>query len=329
MSPRRCDRPLTCLVVRIVPVEDEPLGHTPVLPAEVCELLDVRRGDIVVDATVGAGGHAGLFVDRLGPEGILIALDLDPAALRLAKDALAAHTGRVEFLHANFAELPAVLKSIGVDRVDVLFADLGVSSTQLDDAERGFSFQRDGPLDMRMDPRLTVTAADIINRLKEDELGDLIYHNAQDVAARRIARRICLVRRDGRITTTGRLAEVVAEAVGVADPISRKAKIHPATRTFLALRMEVNGEIPNLKALLAAAPGLLRPNGRIGVIAFHSVEDRTVKTDFRQRRQENIYRIVTKKPVTASIEERAANPRSRSAKLRVAVRAEAGRCAVS
>ena len=208
---------------------------------------------------------------------------------------------------------------MGVGGVDVLLADLGVSSTQLDDAARGFSFQRDGPLDMRMDPRLTVTAADLVNRLKERELGDLLYYNAQEMASRKIARRVCHVRREGRITTTGRLAEIVAAALRV-DPASRKAKIHPATRTFLALRMAVNDESPRLLQLLAGAPDILNPEGRIGVIAFHSVEDKPVKTDFRQRKAEGIYRIVTKKPVVASPEERRSNPRSRSAKLRVAVR---------
>jgi 16S rRNA (cytosine1402-N4)-methyltransferase len=201
----------------------------------------------------------------------------------------------------------------------VLFADLGVSSTQLEDASRGFSFQRDGPLDMRMDPRLEVTAADLVNRLKERQLGDLFYHNAQEFRARRIARRICEARRDKRITRTGQLVRIVAGALGV-DADSRRAKIHPATRTFMALRIAVNQEITNLESLLAAAPERLRPGGRIGIIAFHSVEDKPVKMDFRRRKNDGIYRIVTKKPVTADAEERRSNPRARSAKLRVAIR---------
>lgn len=298
---------------------DEPVGHTPVMPREVCELLDVREGDTVVDATVGLAGHAGLFAEKLGKEGTLIGLDVDPANLEIARRRLAGAACRVELLHANFGEIASALTSVGVGRVDVLLADLGVSSTQLDDAARGFSFQRDGPLDMRMDPRLTVTATDLVNRLKERELGDLLYYNAQEMASRKIARRVCHVRREGRITTTGRLAEIVAAALRV-DPSSRKAKIHPATRTFLALRMAVNDESPRLLQLLAVAPDILNPEGRIGVIAFHSVEDKPVKTDFRQRKAEGIYRIVTKKPLVASPEERRSNPRSRSAKLRVAVR---------
>jgi 16S rRNA (cytosine1402-N4)-methyltransferase len=249
----------------------------------------------------------------------LIGVDRDPAALRSAERILEGTSAHVELLHANFAELPAALASIGVPQVHVLFADLGVSSAQLDDSARGFSFQRDGPLDMRMDSRVKETAADLVNRLRENELGDLLYHNAQEFAGRRIARRICEARREGRITTTGRLAAIIADALGV-DPRSRKSKIHPATRTFQALRMAVNREIPNLEALLAAAPTLLRSGGRIGVMAFHSVEDKLVKTDFRKRHHENVYRIMTKKPVVADAVEREANPRSRSAKLRVAQR---------
>jgi 16S rRNA (cytosine1402-N4)-methyltransferase len=222
--------------------------------------------------------------------------------------------------HANFAELPDVLSSLGLHQVNAILTDLGVSSTQLDIGERGFSFQHDGPLDMRMDPRLKTTAADLVNSLREKELGDVLFYNAQEFAGRKIAREICTARRESRITTTGRLARIVSRAVGVADPHSRKAKIHPATRTFLALRMEVNQEIPNLKKLLSDAPSLLVPGGRIGVISFHSVEDKEVKLDFRARKSEGTYELVTKKPITASTEERDINPRSRSAKLRVAMR---------
>ena len=296
-----------------------PAGHTPVLTHEVCELLDIQEGETVLDATVGLGGHALLFAEALGPNGTLIGLDVDPENLTAARRTLSGVACRVDLLHANFADLCGSLESAGAAQIDVLFADLGVSSTQLDDPDRGFSFQGNGPLDMRMDPRLTTTAADLVNRLKERELGDLLYHNAQEFAARRIARRICEHRRDARITTTGRLAKIIAAAVGV-DPASRKARIHPATRAFLALRIAVNEEIRCLEALLAAAPEVLRPGGRIGIIAFHSVEDKPVKMDFRRRKAENVYRIVTKKPVTADTEERRTNPRSRSAKLRVAVR---------
>ncbi|MBU0716624.1 MAG: 16S rRNA (cytosine(1402)-N(4))-methyltransferase RsmH [Planctomycetes bacterium] len=299
------------------------MGHTPVLPREVGELLAIRAGETVVDATIGLGGHATQLAEALGGKGTLIGLDVDPANLEVARGRLAGYACRVELLHANFSELPAALEAVGVGKVDVLFADLGVSSTQLDAADRGFSFQHDGPLDMRMDPRLEVTATDLVNRLKERELGDLLFYNAQETSSRRIAKRICQVRRDGRITTTGELARVTAEALKV-DPRSRKEKIHPATRTFMALRMAVNDEIPCLEALLETAPEVLCPGGRIGIISFHSVEDRVVKLDFRRRRADDVYRIVTKKPVTAGPDERRANPRSRSAKLRVAVRLPEG-----
>ena len=294
---------------------DEPIGHTPVLPHEVCELLAVQSSDTVVDATVGLGGHARLFADSLDSTGRLICLDVDPANLERARANLGDRSCRVEFIHANFAELPRVLGSIGLDRVDVLLADLGVSSTQLDDGERGFSFMRDGPLDMRMDPRLATTAADLVNRLKERDLADVLFYNAQEMRSRRIAKLICNERRNSRITTTGRLAEMVARAQGI-NPSSHKAKIHPATRTFMALRMAVNDEIPNLETLLKDAPAVLNPDGRFGVIAFHSVEDKAVKLDFRKRKTEQVYQVLTKKPVTAGDEERRANPRARSAKLR-------------
>ena len=294
-------------------------AHIPVLPREVCELLDPRPGDVVLDATVGMGGHARLLGERIGETGTLIGLDVDPGNLDVVRARLADGRCRVELRRANFADLHGILNAIGIAKLDILFADLGVSSSQLDDATRGFSFQHDGPLDMRMDARLTVTAASIVNGLKERELSDLLFRNAQERASRRIARRICTVRRDSRITTTGQLAQIVADAVG-ADPVSRKAKIHPATRTFLALRMTVNDEIASLEALLTTAPNVLKPGGRLGIIAFHSVEDRPVKLDFRKQKAEGIYRIVTKKPIVASAEERRSNPRSRSAKMRVAVR---------
>ena len=226
-SPRMCDHPPDLSVHRKAALIVEPPGHTPVLVRAVGELLAVRRGEVVVDATVGLGGHAKLFAEALGPDGTLIGLEMDPANLDLARRTLADVQPRVELIHANFAELPAALASVGVNSVDVLLADLGVSSTQLDEGQRGFSFQREGPLDMRMDPRRTVKAADLVNRLSEKELGDLLYYNAQEFAGRKIARRICEVRREGRITTTTRLAEVVAGAVGV-DQNSRKSRIHPA-----------------------------------------------------------------------------------------------------
>lgn len=294
-------------------------AHVPVLLREVTELLEPRAGDVVVDATVGMGGHARVFAERIGASGRLIGLDVDPENLAAAGKHLADCPCSVELCQANFTELRDVLDSLGVSRVAVLLADLGVSSAQLDDAARGFSFQREGPLDMRLDRRLTVTAADLVNRLKEKELGDLLYFNAQERASRKIAKRICAIRREGRITTTAALARIVGSVVRTGSRGSAP-KMHPATRTFLALRMAVNDEIPSLEHLLAAAPDVLKPGGRFGVIAFHSVEDKPVKVDFRRRKAEGVYELVTKKPVIPTEQERGSNRRSRSAKLRVAVR---------
>jgi len=294
-------------------------GHTPVLPDEVRTMLAPRAGETMLDATIGLGGHAALLACELGPDGLLIGLDVDPDNLATAAARLEDVPCRVELRQANFREVRSVLSSLELGGVDILLADLGISSTQLDDPSRGFSFRAEGRLDMRFDPRLSTTAEELVNRLSERDLGDLLYHNAQETAGRRIAKRICQVRRDARITSTIRLADVVCGALGV-DPDSRKSKIHPATRTFMALRMEVNQERACLDALLEAAPAALNAGGRFGVIAFHSVEDKAVKIDFRHRKTERVYDILTKKPIVAGEQERRVNPRSRSAKLRVVVR---------
>ncbi|MCC7294047.1 MAG: 16S rRNA (cytosine(1402)-N(4))-methyltransferase RsmH [Phycisphaerales bacterium] len=294
-------------------------GHTPVLIEEVCKLLDVHSGEVVLDATVGMGGHALRLGQMCGTGGRLIGLDRDPDALRVAGERLAGLACRVELRQADFRDAQGILAELGVEQVNVVLADLGVNSAQLADAERGFSFREDGPLDMRLDPTAKTTAADLVNRLSEKELGDVIYFNAQEPASRRIARRIYEARRSGRVLTTGRLAHLVCEALGV-NPDSRRSKIHPATRTFLALRMAVNDEMGSLDRLLQALPGMLAPGARVGLISFHSTEDRRIKRDFLKRRSEGLYRVVTKKPVVASDDERRSNPRSRSAKLRVALR---------
>ncbi len=295
--------------------------HIPVLAKLVGELLAVRQGDVVVDATVGLGGHAALLAASAGASGTLLGLDVDPNNLELAKQHLAESDATVVLLRGNFAELDAGLAEAGLEKADVILADLGVSSTQLDEPERGFSFASDGPLDMRMDERLQTTAADLVNRLREEELANILYQNAQERQSRRIARRICTARKDKRITRTLRLAGIVASAMNV-DPSSRRSKIHPATRTFQALRIAVNDELGALDTLLEIAPRHLKPGGRIGVISFHSLEDGRVKANFRANKSAGIYQIVTKKPLVADAEEREANPRSRSAKLRVAIRTE-------
>lgn len=293
--------------------------HVPVLVGPLRELVAPIVGEVVCDATVGLGGHARIMADAIGRDGTLIGLDVDASNLAVAEERLSGVACRVVLRRENFAKLDEVLESVGVERVDVILADLGVSSTQLDNARRGFSFRHDGPLDMRMDDRLTRTASDMVNSMRENELSDVIYFNSQERFSRRIAKRICASRRDKRITTTSELSRIVCDALGV-NPESRKSKIHPATRVFQALRIAINDEVGALANLLEKAPPLLNPGGRIGIIAFHSIEDGPVKRDFRRRKSEGLYEILTKRPVIAEAEEREANPRSRSAKLRVARR---------
>lgn len=286
-----------------------------------------RPGETVVDATVGHGGHARLMSRAIGPTGKMICLDVDEANLARARDALesARAAGGAPFLcyQASFSVLDEVLGMAGVAQVDVILADLGLSTNQMLDASRGLTFAEDGPLDMRLDPNLKTTAADLVNRLSETELADLMWNNAQERFSRRIAKRICQVRHEGRITRTSDLVRIVCSAVGQSGD-SHRYKIHPATRTFLALRMAVNREAENLRALLSAAPRRLRAGGRLAVISFHSGEDRIVKQELLDRRGEGVYEISTKKPVHASEDEVERNPRSRSAKLRVAVRTASG-----
>ena len=291
------------------------------LPEEVVELLDPQPGDMVVDATIGAGGHARRLARLIGPGGTLHAFDVDPVALAAAAEALSDCACRVSLHRHNFTDLVSVLNELGITGVDVILADVGVSSMQLGDPQRGFSFRTDGPLDMRMDDRLELRAEDLVNSLGETQLADLIYRYSQERFSRRIAKRICSARREARITTTGRLADIVCRALGV-RPHSRRSKIHPATRTFQALRMVVNDESTALERLLDQGPRLLKPGGRIGVISFHSLEDGMVKRDFRRRKEQGVYELLTKRPVVAGAEECRSNPRSRSAKLRVARRTD-------
>ena len=292
---------------------ERPAPHLPVMAAEAIDALAIRPGGTYVDATFGAGGHARAIDAVLSAGGRLIALDADPGAALYA-GALA----RTSLAGANFADLAAVLDELGVDAVDGILFDLGVSSMQLDRPERGFSFREDGPLDMRLDPRRPLTAAELLATIQEVELADLIFRYGEDRAARRIARAIVAARVAGRLpTTTTGLARLIA---GVVHVSGRRERIHPATRTFQALRIAVNDELDALQRGLAAAIDRTRPGGRIAVISFHSLEDRIVKRAFRDDPR---VRAITRRPLEASDVERAANPRSRSAKLRVAERLEA------
>jgi 16S rRNA (cytosine1402-N4)-methyltransferase len=298
-----------------------PSGHDPVLLREVLEYLAPRPGQVVVDCTLGRAGHADAIADRLAPDGTLIGLDADPRNLAFAQQRLADAPCTVRLFHANFAELAEVLEAADVSEVDGILADLGLSTNQLFDAQYGLSFTTSGPLDMRIDPRVTENAADLVNSLRETDLADVLYELAQERYSRRIARKIVEARRAAPIKSTEQLAELVRSAVPRRAGGPAAEKIDPATRTFLALRMRVNREMENLAALLERAPGFLkRGGGRLAIISFQSMEDRLVKQAFRSAERTGQLAVLTKKPLTPADDEIAANPRSRSAKLRVAVR---------
>jgi 16S rRNA (cytosine1402-N4)-methyltransferase len=297
--------------------------HVPVLLEESLEFLAVRPGGVYVDATLGLGGHSAEIARRLGAKGKLIAFDRDPEAMSKAQARLAALAEElgagsvsgsgsgmpaVEYVSRPFSEIEEV---IAPGALDGLLADFGVSSLQLDEAHRGFSFRAEGPLDMRMDPRSDLTAEQVVNQADEEELANLIYEFGEERRSRRIARAIVRAR---PITTTAELARVVS---AVAPPIKGE-KIHPATRTFQALRIRVNDELQEIQSLLRSAGSLLKPGGRLVLISFHSLEDRLVKDALRDGAKAGQYELLTKKPVVAREQESLRNPRSRSAKMRAA-----------
>lgn len=294
--------------------------------------MQPRPGGIYIDGTLGGGGHASAILAAAQPGGRLLGIDADPAALAAARARFAAAGLPDEayvFEHGRFAEMADLATKRGIAGVDGILLDLGVSSHQLDTPERGFSFGSDGPLDMRLDPTRGPTAADLVNGLEERELADLIYRYGEERGSRRIARLIVERRAQRPFSTTSELAALVARAIGRGG----RERIHPATRTFQALRIAVNAELDQLEAALPQAVELLRPGGRLAVISFHSLEDRIVKQFFRAESgyggsaNERPVRlsIVTKKPVEATEAEARDNPRARSAKLRVAERVGGGR----
>jgi len=289
--------------------------HVPVLFQEAIDFLRVRAGGTYVDCTLGLAGHAEGIARLLGPQGHLIGFDRDAEALELARERLAALSSqlgsqapKVTLIGDAFSSIASHVKPASVDG---LLADFGVSSLQFDEAHRGFSFQADGPLDMRMDTRSGPTASQVVNGANERELADLIYEYGEERRSRRIARAIV---RGRPFTSTGELARVVSQAA----PTMKQERIHPATRTFQALRIYVNRELDEIKELLEAAPKLLKPSARLVVISFHSLEDRIAKDSLREGAHKGIWEILTKKPVTAGEQETERNPRSRSAKLRAA-----------
>jgi 16S rRNA (cytosine1402-N4)-methyltransferase len=286
--------------------------HAPVLPAEVMSFLAVRPGMRVVDGTLGGGGHTRLLADAVGPDGLVIAIDRDPAAIERGAGELAGLP--VRFAQANYCDLPEVLDALSIDAVDAVLLDVGLSSDQLADHDRGFSFDADGPLDLRFDPTEGEPAWRIVNRMKPESLADIIYEFGEERHSRRIARRIAAVREKQPIHSARDFARIVMSAIPRQHPPSR---IHPATRTFQALRIAVNQELKSLRIALERIPQRLVPGGRLAVISFHSLEDRLAKQAFRNRQ---VWECLTRSPVEAGPEEVAANPRSRSAKLRVASR---------
>ena len=287
-------------------------GHDPVLLDQVLSILQPRPGEVALDATTGRGGHALEIAARIGPSGTLLCVDADPENLAYARERLSCVQAKCRFFHANFAEIGDVLATAGCGEIDMILADLGVSTNQLLTGRYGLGFSMDAPLDMRLDPRLTRTAADLVRNLTEKQLADLIFNNAQERLSRRIARRIVETRKTTPIVTTAQLAAVVRSAVGPTP----YGQLDSATRTFQALRMAVNEELSSLQSLLDAMPRVVKPQGRAAVISFHSGEDRLVKQAMRQWQTDGRCDILTPKPLIADEIELARNPRSRSAKLR-------------
>ncbi|MDB5297467.1 MAG: rsmH 2 [Phycisphaerales bacterium] len=306
--------------------------HIPVLLAPVLDALDPQPGQTVVDCTTGLGGHASALLERVSPGGRVIGIDFDPANLAVARgrldavaDRLSAKRGtaadgfpaaRFYLFHNNFAALPTVLTEAGAGRVDGVLADVGVASTQIDDASRGFSYRRPGPLDMRMDPTRGRPASALVNQLPERELAAALLELGDETDAPQIAKLIVERRKRKPIETTEQLTAIVCEARDFTLARAAGAKLHPAARTFQALRILVNRELANLDRLLAVLPACLKPGGVAAIISFHSGEDRRVKDAFRTGLRAGLYAEVSPDPIVADDVEQRANPRARSAKLR-------------
>jgi 16S rRNA (cytosine1402-N4)-methyltransferase len=292
----------------------EGFGHVPVLVEEVMTLLRCESGRIYVDATLGGGGHASEILKRTAPDGRVIGMEWDEEALSEARNTLMPFGDRVKIFRENFVHLSDFVET---ESVDGMLLDLGLSSIQLEEAERGFSFKGEGPLDMRMDQRLNRTAADLINRLSPEELEETLFRYGEERWARRIARAIVQERERAPLLTTQTLRKIIHRAI---PGRFHTRRIDPATRTFQAFRIRVNEELENLRKVLETGWKVLKRGGRICIISFHSLEDRMVKETFRRLEKQGEVHILTKKPVTPSEEEQRKNPRSRSAKLRCAER---------
>ena len=287
--------------------------HQPVMVAEVLQWLAPRPGSLIVDGTAGTGGHSLAIAPRLLPDGRLIAIDRDSEALTVASRRLAEFAPQTTCLPGNYRDLPRLLDQLGIPAIDGVLLDLGMSSLQVDRAERGFSFSRPGPLDMRMDPDGPQTAADLVHRSSPEALADLLTMLGEERYARRIARAIVNARHRQPITTTEELARIISAAV---PPAARRGRLHPATRTFQALRIAVNDELGALKEFLGQLSGVLKAGGRAVILTYHSLEDRLVKRAFLDGQRDGVWTVLTKKPMTPADDEVARNSRARSAKLR-------------
>ncbi len=303
-----------------------PGQHRPVLLEEVLKILDPRPGQTVVDCTLGWGGHSAELLKRIGPTGVLIGLDLDTDNLPKVKERLDVVGHPFHLHHANFAGLDGILAGHGLDGADMVLADLGMSSMQVDDPQRGFSYSRDGSLDMRMDRTRGRSAAQLLATISEEDLCQGLEELGDEPDAPKIAQAILKARAETPILTTGQLAKIILDATGEPDwrlqPQPGKWKSHPAARTFQALRLLVNRELANLTNLLRILPTCLRPGGRVALISFHSGEDRLVKTALRDGQRAGIYQEISEDPIRPRFSERQANPRSRSAKLRWGMRSQ-------
>jgi len=295
-------------------ITDTPL-HKPVMVDEALDYLNLQSGQTILDCTVGGGGHAIRILDKIKPDGFLIGIDKDMEILQTTKQSLSKITGKFKLYHADYSDIDEVLRQADIDKVNGVLLDLGVSSLQFDQADRGFSFAKEAPLDMRMDRSRGITAQNLIRRLSESELGELLWKYGEERRSRRIARAILKEEKGVGITTTRQLAAIVERVVP-----RGKGKIHPATRVFQALRIAVNKELENLEIFLDKIYNYMAVGARIVIISFHSLEDRIVKNKFIEKAKQNIFRVLTKKPITPHEAEIRENIRSRSAKLRAAER---------
>ena len=307
----------------------KPGTHIPVLLAQTLACLDPSPGQVVVDCTLGYGGHAKEFIKKITPDGVFIGLDVDAGQMEKTKRRLKCDNIQSYFVRANFSQVRSVLDDLGVDGCDIILADIGVSSMQVDDASRGISYKADGPLDMRMDDRLENTGADLLRTLSAEQLSEALWSLSDEPDHEIISQMIVGQRISKPITTVSELIRVVFNAKGLTERTWKKEQkqagfgsLHPAARTFQAIRILVNDEIGSLEKLLADAPVCLKPGGRIGVISFHSTEDRAVKNSFKQNHDNSIYTSVSQKPITPTTKEIVQNPRSASAKFRYAVKAD-------